>query len=249
MNVSINIRRGQHPLLRRVKTAVRVGLTAHVPVGTLTRPLFAALYHLHVLVREGSIGLRRFCWYEPLFRSQCAAVGRRFRMEQLPYLVGRGRIAIGDEVRFSGKPTFLFDNQRHDAPSLSIGDRTFIGHDSRFMLAADIRIGRDCLIAGGVGISTSDGHPLDAEARRGGLSTPLAQLGDVSIGDDVWIGAGAIVLKGVTIGDRSVIGAGAVVTKDVPPDVVVAGNPARIVKHLTSPQPALTTGHREVLHV
>ena len=49
---------------------------------------------------------------------------------------------------------------------------------------------------------------------------------------DVWIGAGAVVLKGVTIGDRAVVGAHAVVTKDVPPDTVVAGNPARVVKDL-----------------
>ncbi len=70
----------------------------------------------------------------------------------------------------------------------------------------------------------------------------------VHIGDDVWIGQGAIVLKGVTIGHRSVVGAGAVVTKDVPADVVVAGNPARIVKHLA---PATCFGEcpqKETLH-
>lgn len=54
----------------------------------------------------------------------------------------------------------------------------------------------------------------------------------IIIEDDVWIGAGAIVLQGVTIGKKSIVGAGAVVTKDVPPGVVVAGNPARIIKTL-----------------
>jgi maltose O-acetyltransferase len=52
------------------------------------------------------------------------------------------------------------------------------------------------------------------------------------IGDDVWVGNGAMILKGVTIGDRAVVAARAVVTKDVPPDTVVAGNPARVVKTL-----------------
>ena len=71
-------------------------------------------------------------------------------------------------------------------------------------------------------------HPLDAVARRGEeTARPIV------IGDDVWIGGGAIVLAGVTIGDRSVIGAGSVVTKDVPSDVVVVGNPAKIVRRLT----------------
>jgi acetyltransferase-like isoleucine patch superfamily enzyme len=52
----------------------------------------------------------------------------------------------------------------------------------------------------------------------------------VSIGKHVWIGAGATILKGVTIGDNAIIGAGSVVTKDVPPNVIVAGNPARIIR-------------------
>jgi maltose O-acetyltransferase len=59
----------------------------------------------------------------------------------------------------------------------------------------------------------------------------------VIIGDDVWIGHGAVILKGVTIGDRAVIGAGAVVTRGVPADTVVAGNPARVVKRLTKENP------------
>ncbi len=57
----------------------------------------------------------------------------------------------------------------------------------------------------------------------------------ISIGRDTWIGAGAFILKGVTIGDNSVVGAGAVVSQDVPPNVIVAGNPAQIVRRLSEP--------------
>ena len=71
-------------------------------------------------------------------------------------------------------------------------------------------------------------HPLDPVVRRSGLESAKP----IRIGNDVWIGGGAVVLPGVTIGARSVVGAGAVVVRDVPPDTVVVGNPARVVRML-----------------
>jgi maltose O-acetyltransferase len=71
-------------------------------------------------------------------------------------------------------------------------------------------------------------HPLDAAARAEGQEYGLP----VAIGADAWIGGAAVILPGVSIGDRCVVAAGAIVTKDVPDDVVVAGNPARIVRRL-----------------
>ena len=94
-------------------------------------------------------------------------------------------------------------------------------------------IGKHCLLSGGVSVSDYDGHPTDAVLRRTSPA-PRESIEPVVIGDDVWIGAAARILKGVTIGDRSIVGAGAIVTKDVPPDVVVAGNPARVVKWLVA---------------
>jgi maltose O-acetyltransferase len=69
-------------------------------------------------------------------------------------------------------------------------------------------------------------HPLDAETRNSGLELGFL----VVIGNNVWVGGGAIINPGVKIGDNAVIGAGSVVTKDIPPDAVAAGNPARIIK-------------------
>jgi len=95
-----------------------------------------------------------------------------------------------------------------------------------FLDCAEIHIGDNFQAGPGVQLLTPE-HPLDAIERRGKeTARPIV------IGDDVWIGGGGIVLAGVTIGDRSVVGAGAVVTKDVPSDVVVVGNPARVVKTL-----------------
>jgi acetyltransferase-like isoleucine patch superfamily enzyme len=219
----------------RLKSAARRVLSWHLPVNAFTRPCFRALYVGHVLVREAVIAAQRFLWNEPLFRSQCEAVGARFWMEQLPYLQGLGRIIIGDGVRLSGRPYIAFHNRMPEPPCLIIGDRTFVGHLCDFRIGKSIRIGRGCLLASGVSISDYDGHPLDADLRRSGAPSPPASVRPVVIGDDVWICTGATILKGVSIGDRAVIGAHAVVTRDVPPDCVVAGNPARVVRQLASP--------------
>ncbi|MFQ3649078.1 MAG: DapH/DapD/GlmU-related protein [Gemmataceae bacterium] len=235
MNWFARIRRGEGPFWSRVKWLVKRSLQVHLPVFWLTRPLFSGCYYLHVFIRETWLRLARFFWYEPLFRSQCVQVGKGFQMEALPYIHGSGRITLGDHVRFGGQPVFVFGNRGEQLPEISLGDGTFLGHLVILTCAHEIRIGNHCLIASGVQISDYDGHPLDAQHRRAGNPTPPEHIRRVIIEEDVWIGQSAIILKGVHIGARSIVGAGAVVTRDVPPDVVVAGNPARVVKHLTRP--------------
>lgn len=227
--ISTNIRRGHGPLWGGLKSIARFLLACHLPVVAPTKPFFASLYNIHVLGREGVAWGARFFWYEPLFRSRCVAVGSGFRMEQLPYITGRGRITIGHCVRLSGKSSIGFSNKAGLNPSISIGDGSFVGHDCAFGIASSIIIGQHCLLAGGVRVRDFDGHAMDAAHRREGRPTPPEGIKPVVIGDDVWIGADVVILKGVTIGDRAVVGAGAVVTRDVPPDTVVAGNPARAV--------------------
>jgi acetyltransferase-like isoleucine patch superfamily enzyme len=238
VSLALKIRKGEGPLWGSLKWLARKFLHFHIPVFFLTRPLFALLYHLHVAGREGLGWALRFFWYEPLFRSQCAAVGEGFQMEQLPYLSGRGRIALGGQVRLSGKSAFGFSNRHRAEPELRIGDDTFIGHACSIGVADSVHIGSHCYLAGRVTVRDFDGHPVDAMQRRAKLPTPPEGIRPIVIGDDVWIGAGAVILKGVTIGPRSIVGAGAVVAKDVPPDAVVVGNPARVVKHLAAPPDA-----------
>ena len=72
------------------------------------------------------------------------------------------------------------------------------------------------------------GHPIEPQLRSRAAQFNI----DVHIGQNVWIGAGAVILPGVTIGDNSVIGAGGVVTKDIPADVVAAGNPCRVLREI-----------------
>jgi len=87
-----------------------------------------------------------------------------------------------------------------------------------------ITIGNRVLIGSGVLITDSDAHPINPAFRQDAHYIGIAP---VEIGDDVFLGARAIILKGVHIGNGAVVGAGAVVTKDVPPFAIVAGNPAR----------------------
>jgi len=95
--------------------------------------------------------------------------------------------------------------------------------------SVSIRIGKFVTCGGNVSIWDTDFHPLDYMDRRQNLSEKINSL-PIEIGDDVFIGANSIILKGVKIGDRSIIGAGSVVTKSIPEDQVWAGNPACFIK-------------------
>lgn len=111
--------------------------------------------------------------------------------------------------------------------NITLGENFYCNFDCVILDVAPVVIGRNVLLGPGVHVYAAT-HPLSASARRTGL-----ELGaPVSIGDDVWIGGGAIVSPGVRIGARAVIGAGSVVTRDVPPDVVAAGNPCRVIRAL-----------------
>jgi len=110
---------------------------------------------------------------------------------------------------------------------LTIGARGFVNFGLVALDVAPITIGDDCQIGPNVQLLAAS-HPTDPERRR----AKLESAAPIAIGDNVWLGGGAIVLAGVTIGDDSVIGAGAVVTKDVPAGVVAVGNPARLIRNV-----------------
>ncbi|MEU9647709.1 sugar O-acetyltransferase [Streptomyces sp. NPDC048110] len=111
--------------------------------------------------------------------------------------------------------------------NISIGARTFVNYNLTALDVAAITIGEDCQIGPNVQLLTPT-HPLEPGPRRDKLEAARP----IVIGDNVWLGGGAIVLPGVTVGDNAVIGAGAVVTKDVSANVVAVGNPARPVRNV-----------------
>jgi acetyltransferase-like isoleucine patch superfamily enzyme len=153
----------------------------------------------------------------------------RYRSERTPGLI------LGDRVRVYGFSDLNVDS----GGMLSIGDDSILV-GAIFMCAQKITIGKRVVISYSVTIADSDFHPTDPAARKldaianspyGDKSLrPYIETSPVEIGDDVWIGIGAIILKGVTIGAGARIGAGAVITRDVPQGAYYAGNPARAVK-------------------
>jgi acetyltransferase-like isoleucine patch superfamily enzyme len=123
--------------------------------------------------------------------------------------------------------------------NISIGEDCYIGDHTRIWSGVNVSIGNYVLIAHGVSIMDNLTHPLNYLERRKHfddiyLSGHPADIDlrdrPVAIGNDVWIGAGVIVMRGVTIGDRAIISAGSVVRSDVPADAIYAGNPASLVR-------------------
>lgn len=109
--------------------------------------------------------------------------------------------------------------------NIEVGENFFANVNLVILDGAKVRIGDNAFIAPNVGIYTA-GHPLDAERRNQGLEYARP----ITIGHNVWIGAGVSILPGVTIGDNTVIGAGSVVTKDIPSHVLAVGNPCKVIK-------------------
>ena len=110
---------------------------------------------------------------------------------------------------------------------LHIGARTFANFGFTALDVAEIRVGDDVQIGPNVQLLTPT-HPPDAELRRAKWEAAKP----ITIGDNAWIGGGAIVLAGRTVGENAIVGAGAVVTKDVPPNTLVGGNPAQVIRQL-----------------
>lgn len=149
------------------------------------------------------------------------------------------RIQIGADCVVQGQLLVFGHGGR-----IRLGDWCFVGENSRIWSGAAIDIGDRVLISHDVNIFDNDTHPFDAGARHRQFVAikTLGQPSDidladrpVSIGADAWIGAKAIILKGVTIGRGAVVAAGSVVTRDVPEYAIVAGNPARVLRQIAAP--------------
>jgi acetyltransferase-like isoleucine patch superfamily enzyme len=197
--------------------------------------LARAWLFLFVRVRTVSHLVRRVCIAEPLFKAYCREYGKGLRTDiHVHWIQGRGDLVVGDDVLMNGKSTITFASRFEQRPRLTIGSHTRIAHGCTLTVARRVTIGSHCVIDPGVWIFDSSGHPADPARRLAGEAPSPDAIKPVTVEDNAWIGARAIVFPGVTIGEGSIVTAGSVVMADVPPNTVVAGNPARRIAALTA---------------
>lgn len=108
-----------------------------------------------------------------------------------------------------------------------MGDMVYANSNLTLVDDGHIYIGNKVMFGPNVTVATAN-HPIDAELRDRGLQYNK----DVHIGDNVWIGAGVVIVPGITIGDNAIIGAGSIVTKDIPANVVAVGNPCKVMREV-----------------
>ena len=129
---------------------------------------------------------------------------------------------MGEPVMIT--PPFWCDYGYH----ISVGDYFYSNHNLIITDGADVTFGSHVFIAPNCCFTTAE-HAIDPEQRRAGIEIAKP----ITVGDNVWIGAGSTILAGVTIGDNTVIGAGSVVTKSIPANVVAVGVPCRVLREIT----------------
>lgn len=154
-------------------------------------------------------------------------------------MASNSRIRIGARcvVCSDSESTALGINHPVVLRTLRPGAEIVIGDDTgmsggAICAAASIRIGEGCLIGANVTLADTDFHAIKPANRRYNKNSEEINAAPIVIEDNVFIGANAIVLKGVTIGKNSVIGAGAIVTRDIPANAIAAGNPAKVIHYI-----------------
>jgi acetyltransferase-like isoleucine patch superfamily enzyme len=191
---------------------------------------------LRFLARNRMLNPRyaRLLW-RYLWRRLLTSAGRRWRSDG-PFFLGRGlelKIEPRGEISF-GRFVWVGDGTKircHEGV-VEIGAKTVMGQECTISAYQRVRIGEECVIADRAMFIDFDHGMVEVDR-------PIRVQGiykrDVEVGNNVWIGYGACVLRGVSVGDNSVIGANSVVTKDVPANAVVGGIPARIIRMREAP--------------
>ncbi len=171
-----------------------------------------------------------------LWRRLLTPAGRRWRSDG-PFFLGKRlelKIEPRGEIRF-GRFVWIGDGTKircHEGV-VEIGEKTVMGQECTISAYQRVRIGNECVIADRAMFIDFDHGIVEVER-------PIRLQGiykrDVEVGNNVWIGYGACILRGVRVGDNSVIGTNSVVTKDVPANAVVGGIPARIIRMREAPR-------------
>ena len=171
-----------------------------------------------------------------LRRKYLSPYGRRLKLDGIAFVGPKVVLQIGRNGRIElGRWSWLGHGTKircHEGV-VSIGAKTVLGQECTISAYQHVSIGRECVIADRVMLIDFDHGMVEVDR-------PIRLQGiykrDVRVGHNVWIGYGACILRGVTVGDNAVIGTNSVVTKDVPPNAVVGGVPARVIRMRDEPK-------------
>ncbi len=225
-------RRRETPLQRAVFALLKGASSGNLPVvpGLHHALLGERRFRRQVLARVWSK-----IYHEPLLRLSCHRCGSGLQLlEEQPKLLGNLRVELGDNVCLAGNQTWIAAGNPTEK-QLLVGDSSYLGYGVVVSVGNRVEIGKHVLVADRVRFSGSDGHPLDPLARARGEPADDSNIGKILVSDYAWIGAHAIILKGLTIGRGAIVASGAVVTKDVPELTIVGGNPAKPIGTVPTP--------------
>jgi acetyltransferase-like isoleucine patch superfamily enzyme/acyl carrier protein len=219
-----------HPAARGARAIYRFLRNFSLPA---PRWIFGPILVAYLFSREVYYFLIRVFVCEPFFKAYCAKYGRNVHTGVFVHWIqGRGQLIVGDNVIVDGKCSFIFALRYTEQPTLRVGNNVVIGHNCTFTVGREITIGNNVMIAGNVEMFDSPGHPTDPALRLAGSAALPEDVKPIRIEDNVWIGGSAIIYPGLTVGEGSIVAKGAIVMNNVPPNVIVAGSPARQIARI-----------------
>ncbi|RJX66490.1 acyltransferase [Vibrio sinensis] len=185
--------------------------------------------------------LLRVLIFTPAFKGRLNHYGKGlYLFGGLPFISGPLSITVGNDCRISGQTTFS-GRAQCEYPQLIIGNNVDIGWQNTLAVGRKIVIGNNVRLAGSVFMFGYSGHSIDANQRAIGAGDDEQDVGDIILERNVWVGTNVTICPNVTVGEGTIIGAASVVTKSLPPFVIAAGNPAKIIRHLEP-----STNHNDV---
>jgi len=235
--LSVRVRRRESPFYDRLYRIAHAIRGVSVPT---CRPFHSFLYNEWCFRTGLWHNFWRVLYYEPLFKSQCASVGRNFRMEY----AGNGSTKVRGNLRITlGSNVCIFDSTQFvglkvlDDPELIVGDNTYLGPGVTFMIGKRITVGSHCMIVSKM-ITDNPGHRIDDVMSRmthcGGAPLPES-IRPITIGDFCFLPLDTLVYPGANVGDGVVARIGTHIHGVVPPFCQIGGNPMQIVRKLPIP--------------
>jgi acetyltransferase-like isoleucine patch superfamily enzyme len=202
-------------------------LKTATPILTIKSTMADILFNLPTLIPRIIFRLRYFLFYlwgtlrARYWRLLGMKIGRKTQIPKI-FVTWPHQVSIGHNCQIEHLVYFHFDGIYQSGPSIKIGNDSFIGSGCEFNVRLSVLIGNHCLIASGCRFIDHD-HGISGIGPFGGEDIEAA----ISLADHVWIGANAIILKGVNIGNGAVVAAGAVVTKSIPANEIWGGVSAK----------------------